>query len=91
MEENIRNYFCKFCKKIGGQDCMQIQTIQSPKFVCYFCVNYQNSIQLESYKKYIKYDFYDDDGNKVAIIKQRTPKDAIVELRKHYDFVKHRD
>lgn len=91
MEETIRKYFCEYCKKKCGKDCMEIQQIQSAEFVCYSCKNYQNNIQLESYKKFIKYDFYDDDGNKIAIIKQHTPKEIIVELRKYYDYVRHQE
>lgn len=90
MEENIKKYFCEFCKKNGDKYCMNIQKAQSEEFICYSCRNFQNNIQLESYTKYIKFDFYDDNGNKIVIIKPKTPLNVILELRNYYDYVKHR-
>lgn len=89
LEKNIEINFCKVCKN-RCDNCMQLQVINENNMTLYKCVNYYNDTPLEEYKKYIKYDYYDDDGNFIAIIKPRTPLSSIVELRKHYDFVRNK-
>lgn len=88
--ENIERNFCKICKK-RCNNCMDVRVINDDDITLYKCVNYFNDTPLEEYKTYIKYDFHDDDGNFIAIIEARTPIEAIVELRKHYDFVKNKE
>lgn len=87
--ENIKINFCKVCKN-KCDNCMNLEVINHNEVTLYKCVNYCNNTPLEEYKKYIKYDYHDDDGNFIAIIKPRTPLSSIIELRKHYDFVKNK-
>ena len=41
--------------------------------------------------KHIKYSFYDEEGNHVAMLKHKVNLDDILELRKHFDFVKYQN
>lgn len=69
---------------------MNVKVIKNSSITLYKCVNYCNNTPLEEYKKYIKYDYHDEDGNFIAIITPRAPLNAIMELRKHYDFVRNK-
>lgn len=40
---------------------------------------------------YIRYNYYDELGNYIAIINQNTPKEIIQELQKKYDEVKFKE
>lgn len=90
LEEKIRRNLCGICKK-RCDNCMKIEVINYEDMTLYKCVNYYNDTPLEEYKKWIKSDYHDEDGNFIAIIKKYTPIEAIVELRKHYDFVRCRN
>ena len=88
MEETIRKNFCKYCKRKCDNGCINVAVQKNGDLTVYRCTNYQNDIQLDPCKKYIKFDYHDDNGNFIAIIKPRTPFAVLVELRKFYDFVK---
>jgi hypothetical protein len=89
LENNIKINFCKVCKN-KCDNCMNLKVINENGIASYKCMNYCNDTPLEEYKKYIKYDYHDEDGNFIAIINNRTPLNAIMELRKHYDFVRNK-
>ncbi len=88
MEKIIRKNFCDFCKNKCGNGCLSIEIVQSDNFITYRCLNYQNDAPLEPFKKFIKYDYYDEQNNYIVIIKPQTPKETIAELRKRYDYVR---
>lgn len=89
LENNIKINFCKVCKN-KCDNCMNINVIKNSSITSYKCVNYSNDTPLEEYKKYIKCDYHDEDGNFIAIITPKAPLNAIIELRKHYDFVRNK-
>jgi hypothetical protein len=43
---------------------------------------------MEQLKKYIRYTFYDENNNLIAIIKEDTPKEVMQDLQKEYDIIK---
>ena len=90
MEEKIKINFCKCCKRCS-EGCMniEIRTIDNVKI--YRCTNYESNIELPKYMKHIKYSFYDEEGNHVAMLKHKVNLDDILELRKHFDFVKYQN
>lgn len=88
MENRIKNNFCKCCKK-DGEGCINIEVHTVDNVKIYRCTNYECNIELPEYMKNIKFAFYDEDGNYIAILKNKVNKDEILELRKHFDFVKY--
>lgn len=89
VKEIIKLNFCQNCSS-KCDDCMQLVINKCNNITSYKCNNYCNNIHLDEYKKHIKFDFHDDSGNFIAIIKPKTPLSAIIELRKHYDFVRNK-
>lgn len=88
MEEKIKINFCKCCKKCG-KGCLNVEIREIDDVKIYRCTNYECNIELPEYMKNIKFAFYDEDGNYIAILKNKVNKDEILELRKHFDFVKY--
>lgn len=90
MEDKIKINFCKCCKR-NSEGCMNLEIREIDGVKIYRCTNYQCNIELPDYIKNIKYSFYDDEGNYIAILKNKVNKDEILELRKHFDYVKYQD
>lgn len=88
MEEKIKINFCKCCKR-NSEGCMNLEVRNIDSLKVYRCTNYESNIELPEYMKYIKYSFYDDEGNHIAILKTKVSENDIFELRRHFDYVKY--
>ena len=94
--ENFKSLFnkriCNFCKFANQCNCFNIQKKIEGDLIKYKCLNFQKGeLKMKEYSKYIKYTFYEENGDLVAIIKESTPPEIIKELKTKYDSVRFKE
>ena len=90
VEEDLKEKICIFCLKHKRQNCMKIHKLIQNNITIYKCLNFKKGIKnMDLFKEYINYTFYDEQGNYIAIVYENTPEDILEELQKEYDEVKY--
>lgn len=92
MEDVIKEKLCNFCTNNKSENCMNIKTNIQKEVICYMCQNYNKKEEgYQKFAEYIKYTFYSDIGEYVAIIRKETPKEKIQEIKMYFDEVKYQE
>lgn len=94
--EDLKSLFskniCSFCKFANNGECLKIQKKNLGNLNIIKCINFQKGeLQMKEYSNYIKYTFYEENGDFVAIIKENTPPEIIKELKTKYDSVRFKE
>jgi len=92
VERVLEEEYCIFClnhKCKKDWECLKFKISEKDNMVTYKCLNFVKGPKKEiEFKEYLKYAFYDEVGNYVAIIKRRTPKNIIEQMKNKFDEVK---
>lgn len=92
MEDVIKEKLCNFCVNNKSKNCMTYKESKKNGVIYYMCENYEYKEKKKlELMEYIKYTFYDDVNNYIAIVKEGTESDKIEEMKQFFDEVKYKE
>ena len=95
VKENFKKYVCIFCsehKCENNYKCMNIKKENKNNILTYKCCNFKKKFRLEpEFIKFIKYTYYEENGDYIAIINTNTPIDIINKMKTKFDEVRFRE
>ena len=89
VKNDLKEKICIFCYKHKRKNCMDLQKEEQGNLTIYKCLNFQKGINMDQFKEYVNYTFYDETHKLIAIVYKNTPEDIVKELQKEYDEVKY--
>lgn len=88
--KDIKKYFleniCIHCINTNQIDCEDIREINDNDLIIFKCYNYGRKKNMNKFKKYIKYTYYDETGKYIAVVyKDKISNFILKELKEQFD------